>query len=43
MEGQQFLLQAKDVAAVIDWIEVGVVLDGWRRNGRRLTGMVVRM
>ena len=23
MEGEQFLLQAKDVAAVIDWIEVG--------------------
>lgn len=22
MEGEQFLLQAKDVAAVIDWIEV---------------------
>ena len=28
MEGQQFLLQAKDVAAVIDWIEASVALDG---------------
>ena len=43
MEGQQFLLQAKDVAAVIDWIEVGVALHGWRGNMEGLTGMVVRM
>jgi len=25
MEGQQFLLQARDVARVVDWIEVGPV------------------
>ncbi|PIL23288.1 hypothetical protein GSI_14598 [Ganoderma sinense ZZ0214-1] len=28
MEGQQFLLQTKHVAAVIDWIEVNFALDG---------------
>jgi hypothetical protein len=27
MEGEQFLLQARDVAAVVDWIEVGVSVD----------------
>ncbi len=43
MEGQQFLLQAKDVAAVIDWIEVGVALDGSRGDVVRLTGGTVRL
>jgi len=27
MEGQQFLLQARDVASVVDWIEVRLFYD----------------
>ena len=30
MMGEQFLLQAKDVAAVIDWIEVSSCAPGYR-------------
>ena len=29
MEGEQFLLQARDVAAIVEWIEVGLGFFGW--------------